>query len=120
MLFCRENDSCPAGILPLAFSDIPRSCRGTASSTEDAIEGVRELWADGDDCDWDGVGCSLWSSSSESSSSPMAKVPPSSGTSLSDGVLAVCGLLTLSVELLGGILGELVPESVLSADSFLC
>lgn len=118
ILFCRENDDWPAGILPLAFSDIPRSCRGTASSTEEAIEGFRESWADSDDCD--GVDCSVRSSSSESSSSPIVKVPPSSGTSLSEGVLAVCGLLTLSDELLRGIRGEFEVVSVPSADSFLC
>lgn len=116
MLFCRENDGWPAGILPLAFSDIPRSCEGTASSTEEAIEGFRELWTDGDDCD--GVDCSRCSSSSESSSSPIVKVPPSSGTSLSEGLLAVCGLLTLSKELLLGILGEFKAVSVTSAESF--
>lgn len=43
MLFCREKDGWPAGILPLAFSDIPRSCKGTASSTEEAIDGFREV-----------------------------------------------------------------------------
>ena len=118
ILFCRENDGCPAGILPLAFSDMPRSCNGTASSIEEAMEGFRESWIDGDDCD--GVDCSRCSSSSESSSSPTVKVPPSSGTSLSEGVLAVGGLLTLSIELLRGILGEFEAVSVPSADSFLC
>jgi hypothetical protein len=38
MLFCRENAGCPTGIFPRAFSDIPRSCRGTDSSTDDATE----------------------------------------------------------------------------------
>ena len=118
ILFCRENDGWPAGILPLAFSDIPRSCKGTASSTEEAIEGFRESWTDGDDCD--GADCSRCSSSSESSSSPIVKVPPSSGTSLSEVVLAVCGLLRVSDELLRGIRGEFDVVSVPSAESFVC
>jgi len=58
VLFCLEKDGCPAGIFPLAFSDIPLSCIGTASSTETSAEeetdGVREFCLDGDDCD--GVG----------------------------------------------------------------
>ncbi len=54
MLFCLENEGWPAGIFPLAFSDMPLSCIGTASSTEDETEGVLELCLEGDD--WDGVG----------------------------------------------------------------
>ena len=41
MLLTRENVGVPTGILPLAFSDIPRSCVGTALSIEEA-DGVRE------------------------------------------------------------------------------
>lgn len=77
MLFCRENDGWPAGILPRAFSDIPRSWRGTLSSIDDETDGVREVRSDGDD--WAGVSCPS-ASSSESSSSPIANVPSSSGT----------------------------------------
>jgi hypothetical protein len=43
MLFCLEKEGCPAGILPRAFSDIPRSCNGTLSSTADEIDGLREV-----------------------------------------------------------------------------
>lgn len=35
MLFCRLNDGVPTGILPRAFSDMPRSCGGTSSVDED-------------------------------------------------------------------------------------
>lgn len=111
VLFCLENDGCPAGIFPLAFSDMPRSCIGTASSTETSTEeetdGVREFCLDGDDCD--GVGWRL-SSSSESSSSPMANAVLSSGTLLSVGVLLLAGLRALSLELVrrtrAGLAGE--------------
>lgn len=48
-LFCLEKDGCPAGILPLAFSDMPRSCKGTVSSIEDDIDGVRELCREGEE-----------------------------------------------------------------------
>jgi len=96
ILFTREpNTGAPTGCFPLAFSDIPRNCSGTASSTEEETEAVRELWFETDDCE--GVGC--WSCSSLSeSSSPIAKSPLSSGTPLSDGVLALSGLLKLSTE----------------------
>lgn len=86
VLFWREKDGWLAGILPRAFSDIPRSWVGSGSSVEET-EGVRELWADGDDCE--GVGSSCRSSSSESSSSPMANAPPSSGTLLKVGLLTL-------------------------------
>ena len=102
MLLTRAKDGWPTGILPLAFSDIPRSCSGTASSTEDETDGVRELWLDGVDCE--GVGCNSCSSSSESSS-PIAKEPSSSGTLLRDGVRALAGLLKLSIELFRGLNG---------------
>ena len=51
VLFCRENEGCPAGNLPRAFSDMPRSWVGRGSSPVDDIEGVREVWPDGEDCD---------------------------------------------------------------------
>ena len=35
MLFCRLNDGVPTGILPRAFSDMPRSCGGTSSVDDD-------------------------------------------------------------------------------------
>ena len=47
-LLTREKDVWPTGIFPLAFSDMPLSCIGTASSIEE-IEGVLEFRADGDD-----------------------------------------------------------------------
>ncbi len=97
VLFCRENEGWPAGILPRAFSDIPRNCVGNGSSVDEEIDAVRELWVEGDDCE--GVRSISCSSSSDSSSSPMANAPPSSGTSLSVGVLALRGLRTLSTEL---------------------
>lgn len=76
ILFCREKVGCPAGIFPRAFSDMPRSCKGTLSSTTEDMEGLRELWTDGDV--WAGVFCPSCSSS-ESSSPPMAKGLFSSG-----------------------------------------
>jgi hypothetical protein len=45
MLFCLEKAGCPTGIFPRAFSDIPRSCDGTASSVE-TTEGALELLVD--------------------------------------------------------------------------
>ena len=75
ILFWRENDNCPAGILPLAFSDIPRVCSGTFSSIEDVIDGVLERRWDLED--WEGVSW-VFPSSSESSS-PMVNGPLSSG-----------------------------------------
>lgn len=74
-LFCLENVICPAGILPRAFSDIPRNWGGTLSSADDDIEGVRELRRDGEDCD----GVFGASASSSESSPPMAKGLFSSG-----------------------------------------
>ena len=96
VLFCREKEIWPAGILPRAFSDMPRSCVGRGSSVNEETEGVLELCIEGEDCR--GVGSSSLSSS-ESSSSPMAKAPSSSGTLLSFGDLAPCGLRVLSIEL---------------------
>ena len=97
VLFCRENEGWLAGILPRAFSDMPRNCVGNGSSADEEIDAVREVWAEGDDCE--GVRSMSCSSSSDSSSSPMAKAPPSSGTSLNVGVLALSGLRMLSMEL---------------------
>jgi hypothetical protein len=69
------------GILPRAFSDMPRSWVGTASSTLDETDEAR----DGCSVGVDAAGVGRFSSSlSSSSSSPMANVP-SSGTSLSSG-----------------------------------
>jgi hypothetical protein len=80
VLFWREKDDEPTGILPRAFSDMPRSWIGMLSSADEATDGVRELRKEGDD--WEGVG---WlRSSSESSESPIANVPSSSGTSERD------------------------------------
>lgn len=94
MLFCLEKLYTPAGILPRAFSDMPRSCVGTASSTTDE---ARDGFSLGSECD--GVGRS---SSLSSSSSPIVNVPSSSGTLLNAGAreCAVAGLLKLSTELL--------------------
>jgi hypothetical protein len=82
------------GIFPRAFSDIPRICVGTASSTLEDTEPAREGCSVG--VDTAGVGHS--SSVSSSSSSPIAKVPSSSGTSLSAGARAETGLLRLSAD----------------------
>ena len=46
VLFCLENDGWPAGIFPLAFSDMPRNCNGTASPADDAIDAALGLCAD--------------------------------------------------------------------------
>jgi len=46
MLFCRLKDGAPTGILPRAFSDMPRSCGGT-SSVDDGIGAPRH---DSTDC----------------------------------------------------------------------
>ena len=96
MLFCREKLWPPAGCLPLAFSDMPRSCVGTASST-DTTEDARDGFSQGLDCE--GVG--RCSSSLSSSSSPIANVS-SSGTfsSVDARERDVVGLLRLSTELL--------------------
>ncbi len=69
MLFCLENDGCPAGILPRAFSDIPRSCNGTLSSAVDEIDCLREVWTEAESC----AGVCGPSPSSSESSPPMAK-----------------------------------------------
>ena len=94
-LLTRENDNWPAGSLPRAFSDMPRNCIGTASSIEE-IDAVLDCWPDGEECD--GVGCMVCSSS-ESSSSPTVKAPPSSGTLLREGDRVLPGLRRLSIEL---------------------
>ena len=117
VLFCRENEGWPAGILPRAFSDMPRNCVGNGSSADEESEAVRELWADGDDCE--GVRSISCSSSSDSSSSPMAKAPPSSGTSLKVGVLALIGLRMLSTELFLDVRVGLVGAFEVSAGSLL-
>jgi hypothetical protein len=72
------------GILPRAFSDMPRSWVGTASSRLDETDDARDGSSVGVDAA--GVGRLSSSVSSSSSSSPMANVP-SSGTSLSSGAL---------------------------------
>ena len=93
MLLTLENERLFAGSLPLAFSDIPLSCVGTVSSIDEDLEGVFEGRCH--DCD---ATCASCSSSSGSSSSPMAKLPLSSGTSLRLGLLTLVGLRTLSIE----------------------
>jgi len=55
VLLCLEKDCILAGIFPRAFSDIPRNCKGKASSAdEDAIDGARESRGECEDCE--GVG----------------------------------------------------------------
>ena len=79
---------------------------------------MRELWPEGRECG--GVGETTWSpSSSVSSSSPMANVPPSSGTLQSDGLLALWGIRMLSNELLRDARVGLVAEVDPLASSFL-
>jgi hypothetical protein len=48
MLFVRENEGAPTGIFPLAFSDMPRNCRGTVSSVEEETDPARELLTERD------------------------------------------------------------------------
>lgn len=43
VLFWREKEGWPAGFLPRAFSDMPRSWVGRGSSVEEDMEEVREL-----------------------------------------------------------------------------
>ena len=117
VLFCREKEGWPAGILPRAFSDMPRSCVGSESSFDEETDASRELWAEGDD--WEGVRSISCSSSSDSSSSPTANAPPSSGTSLNVGVLALSGLRMLSTELLRDVRVGLVGGCEASAASLL-
>jgi hypothetical protein len=94
-LFWREKEGWPAGILPRAFSDMPRSWRGTAAaSMEEEREGVPESVGPEVE-DWEGVGARV-ASSSESSESPMVKGPSASGMCVRVGVRAV-GLKVLSV-----------------------
>lgn len=96
---------------------MPRSCVGRGSSAEEETEGVRELCADGEECE--GVGNNSRSSSlSESSSSPTAKVPSSSGTLLNAGVLTPWGVRGLSIELLREGRAGLLVCSETSARSF--
>lgn len=83
---------------------MPRSCIGTDSSIEDAIDALRDAPReppDGGDCTGD-LGCcgGFVSSAAESSSSslPIAKALFSSGTLPSDGVRAAVGLRRLSRE----------------------
>lgn len=66
---------------------MPRNWIGSGSSVEDDPDGALELWTGGGD--WDGVGSSSRSSSLSDSSSPIVKAPPSSGTLLNDGFLAL-------------------------------
>ena len=99
VLFWREKAGCPTGILPRAFSDMPRNWRGTASSTEDTTDALREAPGGGErigDIGVSGRCCSA--SESSSSSSPIANALFSSGTSLSVGVRGTTGLLRLSRE----------------------
>ena len=95
VLFCLEKVGIPAGILPLAFSDMPRSWDGTASTGDDN-EGALE-WSE---MDADLVDASWVFPSSDSSSSPMANALLSSGTSRNEGDLCwmLVGLLTSSLE----------------------
>lgn len=97
VLFWREKEGVPAGILPLAFSDMPRNCGGSGSSIEEEIEGLREWRSEGEE--WEGVGGASWSEVSESSSSPIANALPSSGTLLREVEWETCGLRKLSTEL---------------------
>ena len=103
MLFWREKVVCPTGILPRAFSDMPRNCVGTVSSTDEAIDALRDATREppgGGECTGDVVcGGGLVSSASDSSSSlPIAKALFSSGTLPSDGVRAAVGLRKLSMD----------------------
>lgn len=103
MLFWREKVGWPTGILPRAFSDMPRSCRGTVSSIEEAIDALLDAPREppeGGDCTGDvDCGGGLVSSASESSSSlPMAKALFSSGTLPKEGVRAPVGLRRLSMD----------------------
>jgi hypothetical protein len=94
MLFWREKAGWPTGIFPRAFSDMPRSCSGTDSSMEDAMDALLEA-PDGD-C---GGSIDCASSASESSSSPIVNALFSSGTLPRVGVRATVGLRRLSIEL---------------------
>lgn len=97
---------------------MPRSCVGRGSSAEEETEGVRELCADGEECE--GVGNNSRSSSlSESSSSPTVKVPSSSGTLLNKDVLALWGLRGFSIELFREGRTGVLACSETSARSFL-
>ncbi len=55
MLFCLEKEDCPAGILPRAFSDMPRNWVGNGSPADDEMEGVRDVWPEGEDRDGVGI-----------------------------------------------------------------
>jgi len=71
-LFCRENDGWPTGIFPRAFSDMPLSCVGTASSIGDDIDSAIEPSIEEATSVLDCKGLETSSSSSDSSSSPIA------------------------------------------------
>ena len=84
----------------------------------EVTEGLREVWLECEECE--GVGGALnWFSLSESSSSPMAKAPPSSGTLLKAGERALCGLRKLSTEPLREPRVGLVGFEAAIASSFL-
>jgi len=55
VLFCLEKEDCPAGILPRAFSDMPRNWVGNGSPADDEMEGVRDVWPEGEDRDGVGI-----------------------------------------------------------------
>lgn len=98
ILFVREKAGWPTGILPLAFSDMPRTWRGTESSTDEAIDACLEPIEEDRTGD-NGVSDGWASSASESSSSPIANAAFSSGTLPKVGVRDVVGLRMLSMEL---------------------
>jgi hypothetical protein len=101
MLFVREKVGWPTGIFPRAFSDIPLNCSGTDSSMDDAIDALLEAPLDAPDTEWTGdrgAWGGLFSSASESSSSPIVNALFSSGTLPNVGVRATVGLRTLSIE----------------------
>jgi hypothetical protein len=106
MLFWREKVGWPTGIFPRAFSDMPRTCVGTDSSMVDSMDALLE--APEGDCGGS-IGCA--SSTSESSSSPIANALFSSGTLPSVGVRETVGLRRLSIELVLCVSAELSLRS---------
>jgi len=106
------------GILPRAFSDIPLTCMGTESSTDEEIDAARELLTEflvGGLCI--DLPCLSSSVSSSSSSSPIVKAPLSSGTVLIDGDRALTGLRAVSLDvtrLRSGLVGSAIACSFLS------
>ena len=92
---------------------MPRSWAGRGSSVDEDKEGSRDVCVDGDDCE--GIGSISRSSESDSSSSPMANAPLSSGTLLKVGIRALCGLRMLSTELARDVRVGLEGESGLSS-----